>query len=137
MTEIRVSDGRVCIIKAGELDSVKEGLEAMKKVLIDFTTSDRVQESNLDTFLFVDLSPFNIINSSLIGIFGSIIMDRKIQLLGLCGLQPAVEDILKRFGVITEGGVGKAFASDKIKNNLSKVMVFKTMEEGLACLNPE
>ena len=137
MTEIRVSDGRVCIIKAGELDSVKEGLEAMKKVLIDFTTSDRVQESNLDTFLFVDLSPFNIINSSLIGIFGSIIMDRKIQLLGLCGLQPAVEDILKRFGVITEGGVGKAFASDKIKNNLSKVMVFKTMEEGLACLNPD
>ena len=137
MTEIRVSDGRVCIIKAGELDSVKEGLEAMKKVLIDFTTSDRVQESNLDTFLFVDLSPFNIINSSLIGIFGSIIMDRKIQLLGLCGLQPAVEDILKRFGVITEGGVGTAFASDKIKNNLSKVMVFKTMEEGLACLNPD
>lgn len=137
MTEIRVSDGRVCIIKAGELDSVKEGLEAMKKVLIDFTTSDRVQDSNLDTFLFVDLSPFNIINSSLIGIFGSIIMDRKIQLLGLCGLQPAVEDILKRFGVITEGGVGKAFASDKIKSNLSKVMVFKTMEEGLACLNPD
>ena len=137
MTEIRVSDGRVCIIKAGELDSVKEGLEAMKKVLIDFTTSDRVQESNLDTFLFVDLSPFNIINSSLIGIFGSIIMDRKIQLLGLCGLQPAVEDILKRFGVITEGGVGKAFASDKIKSTLSKVMVFKTMEEGLACLNPD
>lgn len=137
MTEIRVSDGRVCIIKAGELDTVKEGLEAMKKVLIDFTTSDRVQESNLDTFLFVDLSPFNIINSSLIGIFGSIIMDRKIQLLGLCGLQPAVEDILKRFGVITEGGVGKAFASDKIKNNLSKVMVFKTMGEGLACLDPE
>ena len=137
MTELRVSDGRVCIIKAGELDSVKEGLEAMKKVLIDFTTSDRVQDSNLDTFLFVDLSPFNIINSSLIGIFGSIIMDRKIQLLGLCGLQPAVEDILKRFGVITEGGVGKAFASDKIKSNLSKVMVFKTMEEGLACLNPD
>ncbi|KAB2888157.1 MAG: STAS domain-containing protein [Desulfobulbaceae bacterium] len=137
MTEIRVSDGRVCIIKAGELDSVKEGLEAMKKVLIDFTTSDRVQDSNLDTFLFVDLSPFNIINSSLIGIFGSIIMDRKIQLLGLCGLQPAVEDILKRFGVITEGGVGKAFASDKIKSNLSKVMVFKTMQEGLACLNPD
>lgn len=136
MTEIRVSDGRVCIIKAGELDSVKEGLEAMKKVLIDFTTSDRVQESNLDTFLFVDLSPFNIINSSLIGIFGSIIMDQKIQLLGLCGLQPAVEDILKRFGVITEGGVGKAFASDKIKNNLSKVMVFRTMGEGLACLDP-
>ena len=136
MTEIRVSDGRVCIIKAGELDSVKEGLEAMKKVLIDFTTSDRVQESNLDTFLFVDLSPFNIINSSLIGIFGSIIMDQKIQLLGLCGLQPAVEDILKRFGVITEGGVGKAFASDKIKNNLSKVMVFRTMGEALACLDP-
>lgn len=136
MTEIRVSDGRVCIIKAGELDSVKEGLEAMKKVLIDFTTSDRVQESNLDTFLFVDLSPFNIINSSLIGIFGSIIMDQKIQLLGLCGLQPAVEDILKRFGVITEGGVGKAFASDKIKNNLSKVMVFRTIGEGLACLDP-
>lgn len=136
MTEIRVSDGRVCIIKATEINSVKEGLEAIKNALIDFTTSDRVQESNLDTFLFVDLSPFNIINSSLIGIFGSIIMDQKTQLLGLCGLQPAVEDILKRFGVITEDGLGKEFASDSIKENLSKVLVFDTIEDGLTCLNP-
>lgn len=136
MTEITVSDGRVCIIKAAEITSVKEGLEAIKNALIDFTTSDRVQESGLDTFLFVDLSPFNIINSSLIGIFGSIIMDKKIQLLGLCGIQPSVEDILRRFGVVTEDGRGKPFASDKIKDNLGKVYVFDSIEKGLACLNP-
>lgn len=136
MTAITVSDGRVCIIKAAEITSVKEGLEAIKNALIDFTTSDKVQDSSLDTFLFVDLSPFNIINSSLIGIFGSIIMDKKIQLLGLCGIQPSVKDILKRFGVISEDGLGKDFASDKIKENLSKVIVFDTIDDGLTCLNP-
>ncbi len=136
MTEITISDGRVCIIKAADITSVKEGLEAIKNALIDFTTSDKVQESSLETFLFVDLSPFNIINSSLLGIIGSIIMDKKIQLLGLCGIQPAVEDILRRFGVISADGQAKDFASDRIKENLGKVFVFSSIEDGLACLNP-
>lgn len=136
MSEIIVSDGRVCIIKTTDVTSAREGLDALKNALSDFATSDRVQESNLDTFLFVDLSPFNIINSSLIGIFGSLIMDKKIQMLGLCGIQPSVEDILKRFGVITEGGIAKEYASDQIKDNFSKVITFDTIDDGLVCLNP-
>lgn len=137
MTDIKISDGRVCIIKVARVESIKEGLEALKNALIDFTTSDRLRESGLDTCLFVDLTPFNIINSSLIGIFGSIIMDRNIQLLGLCNLQPAVEDILERFGVINEPGTGKELAGAPLHEKLNKVLVFDSIEEGLACLIPE
>lgn len=136
MGQVSVSEGRVCIIKVGELTSVKEGLEQIKNALIDFTTSDKVQNSQLDTYIFVDLAPFNIINSSLIGILGSIIMDPKIQLLALCGVQPSVADILKRFGVITDEGRARVYASSAIKDNLSKVFTFNSVEEGLMCLNP-
>ncbi len=136
MSAISVSEGRVCIIKVSEITSVKEGLDHVKNALIDFTTSERVQDSSLDTFIFLDLSPFNIINSSLIGILGSIIMDPKIQLLALCGVQPSVADILKRFGVVSEEGKKRVYSSTKIKNNLSKVFTFNSIEEGLVCLNP-
>lgn len=137
MTEITVSDGRVCIVKASEVTSVKEGLEAMKNALSDFATSDKVQESDLGTFLFIDLSGFNIINSSLIGVFGSLIMDKKINLLGLCGVQPSVEDILKRFGVISNDESGNQFSTEQVRENLGKVATFKTIAEGLVFLNPE
>ncbi len=136
MTEITVSDGRVCIVKAGEVTSVKEGLEAMKNALSDFVTSENVQKSNLGTFIFVDLSDFNIINSSLIGVFGSLIMDEKINLLGLCGVQPSVEDILRRFGVISDDQGNTQFATEQVRENLGKVSTFKTIEEGLGFLNP-
>lgn len=135
MAEVTVSDGRVCIIKISEMESVREGLGLLKDALIDFTTSDRVQESSLDTYLFVDLSPFNIVNSSLVGILGSIIMDKKIQLLGLCSIQPPVLEVLRRFGVITDAGLGSKFASQKIKENIGKVLVFDSINEGLVCLN--
>ena len=136
MSGISVSEGRVCIIKVNEMTSVKEGLDHIKNSLIDFTTSTKVQDSTLDTYIFLDLSPFNIINSSLIGILGSIIMDPKIQLLALCGVQPSVADILKRFGVVSEEGKKRTYSSKKIKENLSKVFTFNSIEEGLACLNP-
>jgi hypothetical protein len=136
MAEITVCDGRVCIIKLTELSNEKEDLEAIKNAILDFTTSTRVQESDLDTFLFVDLAPFHSINSSIIGIFGSIIMDSKIQILGLCNMQPAVQDILKRFGVISDDGKGKSFASAKIKENIGKVVSFPSIEDGLMSLNP-
>lgn len=136
MSGISVSEGRVCIIKVNEMTSVKEGLDQIKNSLIDFTTSTKVQDSALDTYIFLDLSPFNIINSSLIGILGSIIMDPKIQLLALCGVQPSVADILKRFGVVSEEGKKRTYSSKKIKENLSKVFTFNSIEEGLACLNP-
>jgi len=136
MTEIKISDGRVCIIKVVKLEAIRDGLETMKKTLIDFITSNKRRESDLDTYLFVDLTRFNIINSSLIGILGSIIMDRNIRLLCLCNLQPAVEDILKRFGVIDESGGGKEFPGDPDQEHVNKVLVFDSLEAGLACLIP-
>jgi hypothetical protein len=136
MSEITVYDGRVCIIKLTELSTEKEDLKIIINTLVDFTTSTRIQESDLDTYVFVDLSPFHSISSSLIGIFGSIIMDRKIQLLGLCNAQPAVLEILKRFGVISDDGLGKASSSRRIRENISKVISFHSIEDGLISLNP-
>ena len=136
MTEISISDGRVCIIKVVRFDSIKEGLEELKNALLDFSAGDRLEENGLDTYVFVDLTPFNIINSSLIGILGSIITDRKIRLLALCNLQPAVEDILKRFGVIGEADAGRKPTADPGREMLAKVLVFDSIEEALACLIP-
>ena len=136
MSSLSVNEGRVCIIKVNELTSVKDGLEQIKNALVDFTTCDRVRDSRLDTYIFIDLSRFNIINSSLIGVLGSIIMDPKIQLLALCGLQPSVADILMRFGVLSNKSQPNNQASSEIKENLSKVFTFNSIEEGLVCLNP-
>jgi len=136
MSKIDIREGRICIIKVKHISTVKDGLEQVKAALIDFSTSSKVQEENgLLNYIFVDLSPFNIINSSLIGILGSIIMDQKIQLLGLCGVQPSVADILKRFGVITDKSRTSQYASAVIKDNLSKVAVFDSVGAGLASLD--
>jgi hypothetical protein len=136
MAEITVCDGRVSIIKLTELSDENENLEVLKNTLLDFTTSSRFHESDIDTFLFVDLSPFHSISSSLIGIFGSIIMNPKIQLLGLCNAQSEVLEILKRFGVVTDDGSAMSFASEKIKRNIRKVIAFPSVEDGLISLNP-
>ncbi len=136
MSEITVCDGRVCIIKLTELSDENENSDVLKNTLLDFTTSTKFHECDLDTFLFVDLSPFHSISSSLIGIFGSIIMNNKIQLLGLCKARPEVLEILKRFGVITDDGLGMSFASEKIKQNIRKVISFDSVEDGLLSLNP-
>ncbi len=50
MSAISVSEGRICIIKVSELTSVKEGLDQIRNALIDFTTSDKVQDSKFDTW---------------------------------------------------------------------------------------
>lgn len=136
MSEIMVSDGRVGIIKAINVTNVRQGLDSIKNTLIDYATSEQVQSSQLDTFLFVDLSPFNTISSSLVGIFGSVIMDKKIQLLGLCAIQPTVQEVLTRFGVLTDSGTGTDFASKAIKDNIGKVVAFESIEQGLISLNP-
>lgn len=135
MSKIDIREGRVCIIKVKHISSVKDGLEKIKAALIDFSTSTKVQESGLVNYIFVDLTPFNIINSSLIGILGSIIMDQKIQLLGLCGVQPSVADILKRFGVISDEKRAGNYASAAIKDNLSKVAMFPSISAGLISLD--
>lgn len=136
MGSVAVIEGRLCIIKVRDMLSVKQGLEQMKNALIDLTTSERLANEGLDTYIFLDLSPFNIINSSLIGILGSIIMDPHIRLLALCGVQPSVADILKRFGIVAESREQRLRIGGKVTNNLAKVYTFNSVEEGLVCLNP-
>ena len=100
MGQISVSEGRVCIIKTDELTSVRDGLDQIKTAIINCTTEQRGDSGEMDTFLFVDLSLFNIINSSVIGVLGSALMNPNIRLVGLCGVRPPVKDILTRFGVL-------------------------------------
>lgn len=135
MSTISVSEGRLCIIKTKEIASVKEGLNDIRSALIDFTTNSDKHVS-LDSYILIDLSEFNIINSSVIGIFGSIVMNPKIQLLGLCGVQQSVKEILHKFGVInTTTSSQQSLASD-LQKNLQKVHLFSTLEDALISLNP-
>lgn len=136
MGKISVSEGRVCIIKTDELTTVKEGLEQMKTAIIDCTAEGDTDQRTIDTFLFIDLSLFNIINSSVIGVLGSVLMNPRVRMLGLCGVQPPVEDILKRFGVLDPQQTNDFVALKELKSNMSKVVTFETIEHGLGCLNP-
>lgn len=136
MGNISIREGRVCIIKTEDLTSVKEGMDQIKKALIDCTHVEGSEASRLDTFLFVDLSMFNIINSSVIGVFGSILMNPTIQMLGLCGLQPPVKEILTKFGVLKDSGSDEFIAHDDVRNNMNKVVTFDSIEQGLVYLSP-
>lgn len=136
MGKISVSVGRVCIIKTDELTTVRDGLDQIKTAIIDCTAVDKSDSRKIDTFLFVDLSLFNIINSSVIGVLGSVLMNPDIRLIGLCGVQPPVKDILTRFGVLSPAKGNTFVAHGELKNNMSKVVTFETIEQGLGCLNP-
>ncbi|TKB11088.1 hypothetical protein [Desulforhopalus sp. IMCC35007] len=136
MGKISVREGRVCIIKTEELTSVKEGLEQIKTALIQCSSDQHNVSAPLDTFLFVDLSLFNIVNSSVIGVLGSVLMNRSIRLLGLCGVQPPVVEILTRFGVLSPPQDTKEQLQNGIRENMRKVVVFDSVEQGLGSLNP-
>lgn len=136
MGKISVSEGRVCIIKTDELTTVREGLDQIKSAIVDCTTGAKSDASDIDTFLFVDLSLFNIINSSVIGVLGSVLMNPNIRLIGLCGVQPPVRDILTRFGVLAPEKGDDFVAHEELKNNMSKVVTYETVEQGLSCLSP-
>ena len=137
MGKISVSEGRVCIIKTDELTTVREGLDQIKTAIIDCTAGDKNNSSNIDTFLFIDLSLFNIINSSVIGVLGSVLMNPRIRLIGLCGVQPPVRDILTRFGVLSPEKGDDFVSHEVLKNNMSKVVTFETVEQGLGRLDPK
>ena len=136
MGKISVSEERVCIIKTEEITTVKESLDQIKTAIIDCMTVRKDESKNLDMFLFVDLSLFNIINSSVIGVLGSVLMDPSIRLVGLCGVQPPVREILTRFGVLPPVNTNQFEGHENIKNNRHKVVTFETIEQGLDCLNP-
>jgi len=135
MGKISVSEGRVCIIKTDELTTVREGLDQIKTAITDCTAGDKNKSGNIDTFLFIDLSLFNIINSSVIGVLGSVLMNPSIRLIGLCGVQPPVRDILTRFGVLSPEKGNDFVAHEVLKNNMSKVVMYDTVEQGLSCLD--
>ena len=135
MGKISVSEGRVCIIKTDELTTVREGLDQIKTAIINCTAGDKNNSSNIETFLFIDLSLFNIINSSVIGVLGSVLMNPSIRLIGLCGVQPPVRDILTRFGVLSPEKGNDFVAHEVLKNNMSKVVTYDTVEQGLSRLD--
>lgn len=136
MGKISVSEGRVCIIKTDELTTVREGLDQIKTAIIDCTSAEKCDSSKMDTFLFVDLSLFNIINSSVIGVLGSVLMNPNIRLIGLCGVQPSVKDILTRFGVLSPDKGNTFNTHEELKVHMSKVVTFETVEQGLRSLDP-
>ena len=136
MGKISMSKERVCIIKTDEMTTVKEALDQIKTAIIDCTTVEENDTNDRDTLLFVDLSLFTIINSSVIGVLGSVLMNPSIRLLGLCGVQPPVKDILTRFGVLSPVKDNTVMVHEGLKNNVNKVVTFETIEQGLGSLNP-
>ena len=134
MSNITVSTGYVSIIGIDEEINKKAGMEEMKNALLDLVNSPEIQESPFANYIFLDLQPFHIINSTLIGAIGSVIMDDRVQMVGLCGVQPAVMELLQRFGVTSDNNVPKDFSSIAIQENFDKTILFDSLRDGLASL---
>jgi hypothetical protein len=134
MSDVAIRYGYVCILESKITKSLKEAIEEFKDALLDLINGPQVQDNPFDAFLFLDLTPFTIINSSLIGAIGSAIMNDKVQMLALCNVQPTVLDLLHRFGVISEDGLPKDFSSPEIQENYNKVIVFDSVAAGLSSL---
>lgn len=134
MKNISVNTGYIGVIQVEGEENQKENMEEMKDALLDLVNSQEVQEGPFDSYIFLNLHDFTIINSSLIGAIGSAIMDKKVQMLGLCGVQPTVLDLLQRFGVVANDNLPKDFSSRKIQENFDKTFVFDSIREGLASL---
>lgn len=124
MSTVTVNEGRVCIVRVAPSGSNRDSIDDLYNVLSNIL-ADSKKKNSQDLFIFIDLASFTVVNSSLIGLFGSIIMDKEIKLLGLCGLQVSVLDILQRFGIIEEKPSTEA--TEKVKH-------FKTLEAGLSSL---
>lgn len=140
MTYITMSDSRVTIIRATEFKSIKDGLDDLKNALHLLSTNENHPQLEIDRLLFLDLSGFNIISSQLIGMFGALIIDKKISVLALCGLQPTVQDILIRYGIISTAVTAEELATSdpvtQLHDNLGRIVTFASVEEGLASLIP-
>lgn len=135
MSNIVVSTGYVSIIEIDEEGNKKSGMEEMKNALLDLVNSPEIQEGPfMNNYIFLNLQPFHIINSTLIGAIGSAIMDDRVQMIGLCGVQPAVAELLQRFGVTSNDNVPKDFSSRKIQDNFDKTILFDSVRDGLASL---
>lgn len=134
MSDVQIRYGYICILESKITTSLKEAVEAFKDAIIDLVNGPRIQDNPFDAYILLDLTPFTIINSSLIGAIGSAIMNDKVQMLALCNVQPTVLDLLQRFGVISEDGFAKDFSSPEIQENYSKVAVFDSVAEGLCSL---
>jgi hypothetical protein len=134
MNNVQIRYGSICILDTDVTQSLKETIEEFKNKLIDFINSPEVQNNPFDAYLFLDLTPFSIINSTLIGAIGSTIMNDKVQMLALCNVQPTVLDLFHRFGVISDDGLPKDFSSPEIKGNYSKVKIFDSVAAGLSSL---
>ena len=134
MTDTQVRYGYVCILETEIINSLKEAIEEFKNTLIDLINGPQVQDNPFDAYIFLDMTPFTIINSSLIGAIGSAIMNDKVQMLSLCNVQPTVLELLQRFGVISDDGLPKDFSSPEIQENYSKVAVFDSVAAGLGSL---
>jgi nitrate reductase NapE component len=134
MRDVQVRYGNICILKTEITRSLKEAIEELKDTLLDLINGPRVQDNPAEAFLFLDLTPFPIINSGLIGAIGSAIMNDKVQMLALCNVQPTVRDLLYRFGVISTDGSSNDFNSPEIQRNYSKIAVFDSVPAGLSSL---
>lgn len=134
MNDVQIRYGYVCILEANISRTLKEAIEEFKDAMIDLINGPQIQDNPFATYLFLDLAPFTIINSSLIGVMGSAIMNDKVQMLALCNVQPTVLDLLRRFGVVSEDGQPKDFSSPEIQENYNKVAIFDSVAAGLSSL---
>jgi hypothetical protein len=134
MGHLIVDKVNVCVLQLETPGNQKEDMEKVKDELLDLVNSDAIQSNPFPTFVFIDLQHFTIINSSLIGAMGSVIMDEKIQMLGLCGVSATVMELLFRFGVVAEDNIPKEFSSTDIQDNFDKTVIFDTLRDGVSSL---
>ncbi len=130
---ISMFHGNLIILRASIVGTPKESLTRLKDKIIDIDTSVYGVSDNTEVHLFVDLSAFNIVSSTIFGALGAVIQSESIRTVGLCGMKPMMRDTAKRLGIIPEENKRTEY-SKSIDDNIHKMKVFDSLEAGLLSL---
>jgi anti-anti-sigma regulatory factor len=133
---ISVFNGQVIIIRVSISGTPKESLTHLKDKIMDLTTlNPKIAEKGEPVHIFLDLSVFNAVSSTLFGTLGAAIQLEPIKTIGICGMKPAVRDAAKRLGIVFEEEK-KGKPSKTLNKNIDKLKAFKSLETGLLELVP-
>jgi anti-anti-sigma regulatory factor len=128
---ISTFNGQVIILKPESSPNIKESLDQLTAKISELISCGS-NENKSRIALILDLSPFNILSSTLLGVIGASLQERHVRTIKLCGMKPAVLETARRLGLIKD----QKNANRDSDSNIYKIKVFASLEEGVKSLIP-
>ena len=129
MSDIRCSKKHLVVIRPKIGQSVYETTKKLSDFIVELTTDEKLFP---ETHIILDLAPFSIISSTLIGSLCGSIDRPEIEMIALCGMTPSAKRITARLGI-----EGKKSASRLIEKDAHKFQIFDSIEDGICAIFSE